>query len=47
MNILAMLASGLVYSQTLFSVDYASQAEVKVFVVDYPSQADLKVFKVD
>ena len=42
-----MLTCTIVYSQTLFSVDYASQAEVKVFVVDYPSQADLKVFKVD
>lgn len=36
-----------VYSQKVFSVDYASQADVKVFVVDYESQCDLKVFKVD
>ena len=33
-------------SQTVFTADYASQADVKVFVVDYESQADLKVFKV-
>jgi len=32
--------------QTVFTVDYASQADVKVFVVEYESQADLKVFKV-
>ena len=35
------------WSQKIFPVDYASQADVKVFVVDYESQADLKVFKVD
>lgn len=35
------------HSQKVFSVDYASQADVKIFVVDYASQADLKVFKVD
>ncbi|MEJ6506178.1 MAG: DUF6150 family protein, partial [Crocinitomicaceae bacterium] len=34
-------------AQKVFSVDHASQADVKVFVVDYASQADLKVFKVD
>jgi hypothetical protein len=28
-------------------VDYASQADKKVFFVDYASQADLKVFFVD
>ena len=31
----------------MYSVDYSSQADVKVFVVDYESQADLKVYKVD
>lgn len=35
------------FAQKVFSVDYASQADVKVFVVDYESQADLLVFKVD
>jgi len=34
-------------SQKMYSVDYSSQADVKVFVVDYESQADLKVYKVD
>lgn len=35
------------FAQKIFSVDYASQADVNVFVVDYASQADLKVYKVD
>jgi hypothetical protein len=34
-------------AQKVFSVDYASQADVKVYVVKYESQADLKVFKVN
>lgn len=34
-------------AQSIFTEDYASQADVKVFVVDYESQADLKVYKVD
>lgn len=33
-------------AQKVFSVEHASQADVKVFVVKYESQADLKVFKV-
>ena len=32
-------------AQKVFSVEYASQADVKVFVVDYASQADLLVHK--
>ncbi|MCH1534506.1 MAG: DUF6150 family protein, partial [Schleiferiaceae bacterium] len=32
-------------AQTVYSVKYESQADVKVFVVDYESQADLLVFK--
>ncbi|MFN5885843.1 MAG: DUF6150 family protein [Bacteroidota bacterium] len=32
-------------AQLVFSVNYASQADIKVFVVDYESQADLVVFK--
>mgnify|MGYP004355329637 CR=1 FL=1 len=35
------------FSQKVFTVDYASQADVKLFVVDYASQAHLCVFKVD
>lgn len=34
------------FSQKVYSVQYANQADVKVFVVDYENQADLKVFKV-
>ncbi len=33
-------------AQTIFSVDYANQADFKVYVVDYASQADLLVNKV-
>ncbi len=35
------------HSQTVFSVKYESQSDVKVYVVDYESQCDLKVYKVD
>ena len=31
-------------AQKMFTVDYASQADVKLFVVEYASQADLCVF---
>jgi len=34
-------------AQTLFSVDYKSQADFSLYVVDYKSQADLLVYKVD
>ena len=34
------------FSQKLHSVNYSSQADLKVFVVDYENQADLKVYKV-
>lgn len=33
-------------AQTVFSVEYASRADVKLYVVDYESQADLLVYKV-
>jgi hypothetical protein len=32
-------------AQSIFTVDYVSQAEIKAFVVDYESQADLLVYK--
>ena len=35
------------YSQSIYSVQYESQCDIKVFVVDYESQCDLKVFKVE
>ena len=55
-NTLVKMKKGLIYStflflsvvglnaQTVYSVKYESQADVKVFVVDYESQADLLVF---
>ena len=33
--------------QTLYSVEYKSQADFSVYFVDYKSQADLKIFFVD
>ena len=33
-------------AQTIYTVDYKSQADVKVYVVKYESQADLVVYKV-
>ena len=36
-----------VLAQKVYSVEYASQADIKVFVVEYESQTDLSVFKVD
>ena len=47
LKIVWIFGSYIAYSQAVFSTDYKSQAEVKVYVVDYASQADLKVFKVD
>ena len=35
------------FSQKIFSVEYASQADIKVYVVDYKSEADLNVFKLN
>jgi hypothetical protein len=35
------------FSQTIYTTDYESQADVTVYVVDYESQCDLKVHKVD
>jgi hypothetical protein len=42
-----LLSTTLCIAQKVYSVEYASQADVKVFVVSYESQADLKVYKVD
>lgn len=39
------LITNMLSAQKVFSVQYASQADVKVFVVEYESQADLKVHK--
>ena len=35
------------FSQKFYSVEYESQADIKIIVVDYESQCDLKVYKVD
>ena len=40
-----LLFTTITSAQSIFTVDYVSQAEVKVFVVDYESQADLLVYK--
>jgi len=45
--IVAVLISIGLKGQSIYSVNYESQADVKVFVVQYESQADLKVYKVD
>ena len=45
--VLIFLVSKLAVAQKIFSVDYASQADIKLFVVDYESQADLCVYKVN
>ena len=34
-------------AQKVFSVKYASQADIRVFVVEYESRADLVVYKID
>ena len=44
---LFLFVLGTTKAQKVFSVEYASQADIKVFVVDYESQADLSVYKVD
>ncbi|MDA3822516.1 MAG: hypothetical protein PF450_07920 [Bacteroidales bacterium] len=42
-----LLSALAVNAQTVFKVDYSSQADVKVYVVKYESQCDLKVYIVD
>ena len=39
LKIVWILGSYIAFSQAVFSTDYNSQAEVKVYVVDYASQA--------
>ena len=45
--ILTFLIPTISFSQKIYSVDYANQADIKVYVVDYENQCDLKVFKVE
>ena len=41
------MISSITKAQKVFSVEYASQADIKIYVADYESRADLSVFKVD
>ena len=45
--ILVISCTAITKAQKVFSVEYASQADIKVFVADYESRADLSVYKVD
>ena len=45
--ILVILLPFISFSQKIYTVNYASQADLKVYVVNYASQADLKTYKVD
>ncbi|MDA7558531.1 DUF6150 family protein [Flavobacteriaceae bacterium] len=44
---IAFVASWQLLAQKIVSVEYESQAEVKIYVVEYESQCDLKVHKVE
>ena len=44
---LCLMISSIIKAQKIFSVDYASQADIKIYVADYESKSDLSVFKVD
>ena len=41
-----LLFTTITNAQKVFSVEYASQSDIKVFVADYESRADLSVYKV-
>jgi hypothetical protein len=45
--VLFLISNFSLSAQSIFSEDYKSQADVKVYVVDYKSEADLAVFKVE
>ena len=44
---LCLMISSITKAQNVFSVEYASQADIKIYVADYESKSDLSVFKVD
>ena len=46
-SIIFLFATIFSNAQTLYSVEYKSQADLNIFVVNYKSQADLLVYKVD
>ena len=41
------MISSIIKTQKIFSVDYASQSDIKICVADYESKSDLSVFKFD
>jgi len=43
--IIGLLINNIAFNQKVHRVNYASQADIKVFVVNYTSQADLIVYK--
>lgn len=45
--LLTILLPVISFSQKIYSVDYANQADIKVYVVEFENQCDLKVYKVD
>jgi hypothetical protein len=45
--ILFLIIPSIMLSQKIYSVEYASQCDIKVFEVEYESECDLKVFKVE
>ena len=45
--VLAFMIASPLFSQTVFPVKFANQADVKVFEVKFETQADLNVFRVD
>lgn len=45
--ILSLMFASPLFSQTVFPVKFATQADVKVYEVNFETQADLKVFQVD
>lgn len=45
--VLALMCSSPLFSQMVFPVKFANQADVKVYEVKFETQADLNVFRVD
>ena len=41
---LCLMISSITKAQKVFSVEYTSQADIKIYVADYESRADLSVF---
>ena len=45
--IMLLVQCGTAVAQTMYEVQYESQADIKLYEVDYPSQADIKYFIVE